>query len=165
MSDARFAFGHVEATWFRAPSRKANIMAHTAITHRPYGNAVTTPLTFEAALARTKAALKDEGFGVLSEIDVAKTLKDKIDVNFRPYTILGACNPQLAHRALRAEDDLGLLLPCNVVVAADERGTRVSTIDADLMMGMVGNNALIAIASEVNERLERVLARIADVDA
>jgi uncharacterized protein (DUF302 family) len=103
-----------------------------------------TPFAFDAALARTKQVLKDEGFGVLS-------------VDFRPYTILGACNPQLAQRALSAEDDVGLLLPCNVVVAADEGGTRVSAIDAAAMMGMVGNPALTAIAAEVNERLERVL--------
>jgi uncharacterized protein (DUF302 family) len=136
-------------------------MNKAEIIHRPYGNSVVTSLSFDAALARTKDALKDEGFGVLSEIDVAKTLKDKIDVEFRPYTILGACNPQLAHRALSAEDDLGLLLPCNVVVAVDDGGTRVSAIDAAAMMGMVGNAALTAIAAEVNERLERVLMRIA----
>ena len=139
-------------------------MTHAEIAHRPYGNTVMTPLSFEAALTRTKQCLKDEGFGVLSEIDVAKTLKEKIDVDFRAYTILGACNPQLAHRALSAEDDLGLLLPCNVVVAADTGGTRVSAIDAAAMMGMVGNSALTAIAAEVNERLERVLTRIAASD-
>jgi uncharacterized protein (DUF302 family) len=139
-------------------------MAQTEITHRPYGYTVTTPLAFEAALARTKELLQGEGFGVLCEIDVSKTLKEKIDVDFRPYTILGACNPQLAHRALTAEDDLGLLLPCNVVVAAAEHGTRVSAIDADAMMGMVGNPALTDIAVEVNERLGRVLAQIAAVD-
>lgn len=137
-------------------------MTHTAIQHRPYGHAVTTPLSFDAALLRTKAALSDEGFGILSEIDVAKTLKDKLDVDFRRYTILGACNPQLAHRALSADDDLGLLLPCNVVVAADPAGTRVATIDAAAMMGVAGNPALGAIAAEVNARLERVLVHIAE---
>jgi uncharacterized protein (DUF302 family) len=138
-------------------------MARTEIKHRPYGNAVTVGCSFEEALARTKQALKDEGFGVLCEIDVAKTLKEKIGADFRPYTILGSCNPRLAHRALIAEDDLGLLLPCNVVVAADEQGrTRVSAIDAAAMMRMVGNEQLDPIATEVNERLERVLHGVAD---
>ena len=101
-------------------------MANNKVQHRPYGNAVTVSSSFEETLARTKSALKEEGFGVLCEIDVAKTLKEKINATFRPYTILGSCNPRLAHQALSAEDDLGLLLPCNVVVAADEEGsTRV----------------------------------------
>jgi uncharacterized protein (DUF302 family) len=139
-------------------------MAIIEITHCPYGNAVTVPLPFAETVARTKQALKDEGFGVLCEIDVAKTFKEKIDTDFRPYSILGACNPRLAHRALSAEDDLGLLLPCNLVVAADERGgTRVSAIDAAAMMRLVGNVLLDPIASEVNERLGRVLQNVADM--
>lgn len=132
------------------------------IMHRPYCNAVSVASAFEETLARTKQALKEEGFGVLCEIDVAKTFKEKIDVPFRQYTILGSCNPRLAHRALTAEDDLGLLLPCNVVVAADDAGgTRVSAIDAAAMMRMVANDQLEAIAAEVNERLARVLQAVA----
>lgn len=137
-------------------------MTSIQIVHRPYANAVTVPSSFEDALERTKQALRAEGFGVLCEIDVAKTLKEKIEITFRPYTILGACNPRLAHRALTAEDDLGLLLPCNVVVAADESGrVRVAAIDAAAMMRMVGNEQLEPIAAEVNERLLRVLQAIA----
>lgn len=139
-------------------------MASTEIWHRPYGNAVTVTSSFEETLARTKAALTEEGFGVLCEIDVAKTLKEKLNATFRPYTILGSCNPRLAHQALTAEDDLGLLLPCNIVVAADENGrTRVSAIDAAAMMRMVGNEKLEPISAEVNERLHRVLQAVANV--
>jgi uncharacterized protein (DUF302 family) len=127
-----------------------------------YGNAVTIPFAFEDAVKRTREALQKEGFGVLCEIDVAKTLKDKIDVDSRPYTILGACNPQLAHRALTAERDLGLLLPCNVVVSSEATGTRIATIDAAAMMRMVGNAELEPIAAEVNERLARVLQLVAE---
>ena len=129
--------------------------------HLAYGNAVVIPFAFEDAVKRTRDALQQEGFGVLCEIDVAKTLKDKLNVDSRPYTILGACNPQLAHRALTAERDLGLLLPCNVVVSAEATGTRVATIDAAAMMRMVGNAELGPIAVEVNERLARVLELLA----
>lgn len=139
-------------------------MANIEILHRPYGNAVTVSFSFEETLARTKAALKEEGFGVLCEIDVAKTLKEKLGATFRPYAILGSCNPRLAQQALSVEDDLGLLLPCNVVVAADENGrTRVSAIDAVAMMRMVGNEKLEPISAEVNERLRRVLQAVASV--
>jgi uncharacterized protein (DUF302 family) len=126
-----------------------------------YGTAIRTTLPFEAALARAKDELKAEGFGVLCEIDVAKTMKEKLGVEFPPYTILGACNPALANRGLTAEPHLGLLLPCNVVVRAGESGTEISAIDAGAMMQIVGNGQLDPIAAEVTVRLARVLERLA----
>jgi uncharacterized protein (DUF302 family) len=136
-------------------------MTSAEITHRSYGNAVTVGIPFAEAVGAAKEALKGEGFGILCEIDVAKTLKEKLNVSFRPYTILGACNPTLAHRALSAEPELGLLLPCNLVVFADDaEQTRVAAIDAIAMMRIVGNPQLEAIASEVNDRLHRVLERL-----
>lgn len=137
-------------------------MAITEITHSAYGNAIAVGCSFEEALGLSKEALKNEGFGVLCEIDVAKTLQEKLGISFPRYTIIGACNPGLAHRALSAEPDLGLLLPCNVIVFMDESGqTRVAAIDAAAMMRIVANPALEAIASEVNERLRRMLERVA----
>jgi len=144
----------MKGSYDMSPSAKSTKLA--------YGNAVTIPLAFEDAVKRTREALQKEGFGVLCEIDVAKTLREKIDVDSRPYTILGACNPQLAHRALTAENDLGLLLPCNVVVSSQANGTRIATIDAAAMMGMVGNAELESIAAEVNERLACVLEIVAE---
>jgi uncharacterized protein (DUF302 family) len=126
-----------------------------------YGTAIRTTLPFEAALARAKDELKAEGFGVLCEIDVAKTMKEKLGVEFPPYTILGACNPALANRGLTAEPHLGLLLPCNVVVRAGESGTEISAIDAGAMMQIVGNGQIDPIAAEVTVRLARVLGRLA----
>ncbi len=126
-----------------------------------YGTAIRTTLPFEAALARAKDELKAEGFGVLCEIDVAKTMKEKLGVEFPPYTILGACNPALANRGLTAEPHLGLLLPCNVVVRTGESGTEISAIDAGAMMQIVGNGQLNPIAAEVTVRLARVLERLA----
>jgi uncharacterized protein (DUF302 family) len=112
---------------------------------------------YEATLPRVVEALKAEGFGVITEIDVKKTMKEKLDVDVPEHVILGACNPRLAHAALTAEPDLGVLLPCNVVVYATDRGTRVTAVNAGAMLGMVGNEALEPIASEVQERLDRVL--------
>jgi uncharacterized protein (DUF302 family) len=109
--------------------------------------------------SRVRGALMEEGFGVLTEIDVAQTLKSKIDVDFRPYRILGACNPALAHRALSQEVDIGLLLPCNVVVyAADEPGRSVvAVLDPVQQLGVSGRGDLTELADEVQERLKRVL--------
>lgn len=122
-----------------------------------YGFGVEIDAPYEEAVERTKDALKVEGFGVLSEIDVKATMKQKLDVDFEKYVILGACNPQLAHRALTEEHDLGLLLPCNVVV--HEHGSRsvVSAADPAVMLGVVDNPALAAVASEAKERLTRAL--------
>lgn len=129
---------------------------------RPYANSITTPLGHEEAMALTEQALAQEGFGVLSRIDVAATLRAKLGVEREPYVILGACNPGYAHRALEMEPLLGALLPCNVVVHVDGGTTTVSAVSAGAMLGVVGNPALDAVAAEVDERLARVLAAVAD---
>ena len=116
-------------------------------------------LDFDTAVAHTREALAREGFGVLTEIDVRATMKKKLDVDFRPYVILGACNPPLAHRALSADRDIGLLLPCNVIVyAADEPGKSVvAALDPVEALSLAGNDAVRPLATEVRERLERAL--------
>ena len=125
----------------------------------PYGMSTTVRLPYEQAVERVRAALSAEGFGVLSEIDVRATLKQKLDADFRPYIILGACNPPLALRALTAEQHIGLLLPCNVIVyAADDEGSSVvAAVDPEVSLGRVGNDALAPLAAEVKARLRRVL--------
>jgi uncharacterized protein (DUF302 family) len=127
-----------------------------------YGLRVTVPLDYEAAIERTTAALKDEGFGVLTTIDVARTLKQKLGADFRQYTILGACNPTLAHRALQSEIDVGLLLPCNVVVYETGPGESVVAAMAPLAtIAVAGDNpALAGVATEADARLRRVLASL-----
>jgi uncharacterized protein (DUF302 family) len=129
-----------------------------------YGIGTTVPLPYEAAVARTKEALAAEGFGVLSEIDVAATMKKKLDVDFRPYVILGACNPPLAHQALTAERDIGLLLPCNVIVYADDTPGRsvVAAMDPVQALALTGNEAVRPLAEAVRARLERVLRAVSD---
>ena len=121
-----------------------------------YGFARSLPLPYEQAVGAVVEALKAEGFGVLTEIDVRDTLKKKLDVEFQKYIILGACNPPLAYQALRAEPDLGLLLPCNVVVHEEGDGTRVAFVDPRAMLGVAANPMLQPIADEVTARLERV---------
>ena len=116
--------------------------------------------SYDTVLPRVLEALKAEGFGVITEIDVKKTMKDKLGVDGRPHVILGACNPKLAHAALAVEADLGLLLPCNIVVYETDAGTRVAVVNAEAMLGMVGNERLSPIAAEVQTRLDRVLERI-----
>ena len=127
-----------------------------------YGISITVPLSFDQALARTREALASEGFGVLTEIDVTATLRKKLDVEFRPYIILGACNPPLAHRALQAELDIGLLLPCNVVVYAtnDPARTVVAALDPVEALSLSGNEAVQPIAEEARARLQRVVASV-----
>ncbi|MBI4501123.1 MAG: DUF302 domain-containing protein [Gemmatimonadetes bacterium] len=122
----------------------------------------TLDLPFEQAVARVREKLPGEGFGVLTEIDVTATLKAKLNQDFRRYVILGACNPPLAFRALSAERDIGVLLPCNVVVyAADEPGkTVVCAIDPESSLGRVGRPDLAPLAAEVKSRLTRVLAAL-----
>ena len=115
-------------------------------------------LTIDAGVEKVTAALKSEGFGVLTEIDVKATMKKKLDVDVRPYKILGACNPPLAHRSLTEEPLMGLLLPCNVVVAEDEDGTIVvSAVKPSEMFKVVENAALADIAGDVEAKLTRVI--------
>ena len=117
--------------------------------------------SFGDAVAATKAALATEGFGVLTEIDVKATMKKKLDVDYRNYLILGACNPSLAHQALGAEPAIGLLLPCNVVVAEDPDGTVVvSAIDPKKMFTVVDRPDIESVASEVKQKLARAIAKI-----
>ncbi len=118
----------------------------------------TLALTMDAAVARVTEALKQEGFGILTEIDVQKTLKAKINADFRPYRILGACNPGFAHQALLAEDKIGTMLPCNVIVQEHAPGrVEVSAIDPIESMKAVENPALGSVAVEVHDRLKRVI--------
>lgn len=126
-----------------------------------YGFGTTLDVPFPEAVERTKEALKVEGFGVLSTIDVRQTMKEKLDIDFEPYVILGACNPQLAHRALQAEHELGLLLPCNVIVHEHQGTSSVAVVDPIQMLGIVGENAeLRAVAQEAEVRLRRVMAAL-----
>jgi uncharacterized protein (DUF302 family) len=116
---------------------------------------------FDAVIGRVKEALKGEGFGVLTEIDVAGTLKTKIGKDFRPYRILGACNPNFAFEALREEANIGVMLPCNVIVQRYDNGeVEVSSIDPATAMQAVGNSKLTAVAAEVRAALKRVIERV-----
>ena len=128
-----------------------------------YGFGKMIELDFAAAVQRVKDALAAEGFGILCEIDVAATMKRKLDVEFRPYVILGACNPPLAYRALVAEPDIGLLLPCNVVVyGGDVPGqTAVAALDPVAALGLADNADLPPLAETVKDRLSRALDSIA----
>lgn len=129
-------------------------------TQAKYSISTRLSLTYDEALQRVKAALKEEGFGVLTEIDVKETLREKLQADFRRYDIIGACNPQLAHRALQAELDVGLLLPCNVVVYEDDGGSVVAAFDPEVAMGLADNPDLSEIAREAKERLQRALERL-----
>ena len=128
-----------------------------------YGFSKTVEKTTMAdAIARVTDALAEEGFGVLTEIDVAATLKKKLDVDHPPYRILGACNPPLAHQALQAEPQIGLLLPCNVVVQEPEKGTVViSALNPSTMFELVDNDGVKTIAEDVEARLRRVIEKVA----
>lgn len=126
-----------------------------------YGFGKSVALSFDQALAKVTAELQKEGFGVLTEIDVASTLKKKLDHNIPPYRILGACNPALAKRALTAEPSIGLLLPCNVVVRQDAAGTvQVEFLDPGMMGQMTSNPDVGPIGIEVREKLQRVMRAI-----
>jgi uncharacterized protein (DUF302 family) len=119
-----------------------------------------TSASFDDTVERVRTELKHEGFGVLCEIDVQATLREKLGVETEPYLILGACNPPYAHRALQLEEDLGALLPCNVVVYEHDRETHVSAVDPVAMLGIVGNPSLDPVAAEIRARLERAVEAV-----
>ena len=125
-----------------------------------YGFSKAVDMAYEQAIEKVTAELKKEGFGVLTSIDVKDTLKQKINVDFKKYTILGACNPPIAHKALQEEEELGLLLPCNVIVYEKDDKTKVSIFDPMVMTWILENDNMKPIATEVQERLQRVLVRI-----
>jgi len=121
----------------------------------------TIAVPFDQAIERVTAALRDEGFGILTEIDVQETLKKKLDVEFRPYRILGACNPPLAHAALEREPMVGTMLPCNVVVQqAESGGTEIAAVDPLASMSAIDNPALAEIATRVRDKLRSVVERL-----
>jgi uncharacterized protein (DUF302 family) len=131
--------------------------ASTSSIRLNYGYGRSLDLPFDVAVQRTRDSLKSQGFGVLCEIDIKEKLKEKIGVDFANYVILGACNPPLAYQALQQEMNLGLLLPCNVVVYEKGGVSYVAAIDAAKMLSIVGNPALEATAGQVNEKLQRVI--------
>ena len=122
-----------------------------------YGMSKQLDVSYEDAVARVTEALKAEGFGVLTEIDVKATFKKKLDIDFRKYVILGACNPNLAHTALNTEIEIGMLLPCNVIVYEADGGSVVSIADPIEMLGVSKNDALDSVAEEARTRLRRTL--------
>ena len=130
-----------------------------------YGMRTVLDLPFTEAVERTKNALTEEGFGVLSEIDMQEKLREKLGVKVDPYLILGACNPPLAYKALQAEPEIGLLLPCNVIVYTTAGGkTVVAAIDPDAMLSVVGENAAIAeVGQDARKRLQKVIASLKSV--
>ena len=126
-----------------------------------YYIATTLPVPFDRAIEMTEAALKEQGFGIISQINLQQAFKEKIGVDFRPYTILGACNPKLAHEALQLEDKVGTMLPCNVVVQArGEEETEVAAIDPVASMQAINNAALREAAAEVRDRLRAVVRQL-----
>ena len=125
-----------------------------------YAIRTTLPLPFDEAVREVTERLREEGFGVLTEIDVRRTMKEKLGAEFREYVILGACNPHLAHQAFAAELEIGILLPCNVIVYRDDRGSAVAVMDPIAALEITGNDRLRPIAEEARARLERVLERL-----
>ena len=126
-----------------------------------YGTSITVDLPFADAVSRVRGALKDQGFGVLTEIDVTKTMRDKLGEQMEDYVILGACNPPFAHQALGIDRSIGLLLPCNVVVRATADGTLVEALDPQVMVTMTGRPELKPVADQVARRLAGALAALA----
>ena len=135
-------------------------MTATANATTSYAMSRRLDVPYAEARQKIEAALSEQGFGILTEIDVKATLKKKLDVDFRHYVILGACNPHLAHRAFGVELDIGLLLPCNVVVYEDGNGSVVAAADPDAILGVGTNEGLQPIAKEARERLETALASL-----
>lgn len=126
-----------------------------------YFNTTLKNTTFDEVIAKVSEELKKEGFGVLTEIDVKETLKKKIDVDFKKYKILGACNPHFAHKALMSEDKIGVFLPCNVVVQENEKGEiEVSAVDPVASMISIKNDQLGSVATEVQSKLKRVIENL-----
>jgi uncharacterized protein (DUF302 family) len=130
-----------------------------------YTLSTTSELDHARAVERVRDALKAEGFGVLCEIDVQATLKEKLGVDGDPYVILGACNPPLAHQALETEPELGALLPCNVIVYRHDGATHIAAIDAERMLSLVGNDELAPVAAQVQDKLARVIERATEASA
>jgi len=127
-----------------------------------YGMTVVVPQPFDVVVAAVRGALADQGFGVLTEIDVQATMKAKLGADLNRYLILGACNPPLAYRALQAEDSVGLLLPCNVIVRQADEDTVVEAIDPMTMVGLTGNSDLQPVVDEVASRLKAALGALTD---
>ena len=125
-----------------------------------YGFSKSVDLSFEQTIEKVTEELKKEGFGVLTSIDVKETLKEKINVDFKKYTILGACNPPIAHKALLEEEELGLLLPCNIIVYEKDDKTVVSVFDPMIMTKVIDNKKIAPVAGQVKEKLERVLQSV-----
>jgi len=125
-----------------------------------YGTSIELDVPFEEARERVTVALEEEGFGVLTEIDVQETLKEKLDAEFRKYTVLGACNPMLSYRALLTEPHIGLLLPCNVIVYEQGCGSVVGIVDPLSMLGIVCSSGLEQVAQDAKVRLDRVLTAL-----
>lgn len=126
-----------------------------------YGISTTVSKTFDETVAAVRESLAEQGFGILTEIDMAATLKAKLDVEIEPHVILGACNPPLAHRALQAEESIGLLLPCNVVVRSlGQARTVVEALDPQIMVGVTANDELRPVADDAAERLRAALTAL-----
>jgi uncharacterized protein (DUF302 family) len=144
------------------PHRRPGHSIHATMRHTMYGFTTTLPaVSFDQAVSRTIDALKAEGFGVLSDIDVQRAMKDKLGVAMPRYRILGACNPPLAHEALQAEPDIGLLLPCNVIVREDASGqVTVGFLDPQIMAHVVARPGVQAVADQADKRLRRVCAML-----
>ena len=135
-------------------------MTTPALTNQAYSIRRDTAFAFQDAVARVRVALQAQGFGILTEIDVAATMAAKLDLKMAPYLILGACNPALAHRALAAEPEVGVLLPCNVVVRSEGEKTVIEAMDPEAALGLVKNDAVRAVALEAKQRLSQALASL-----
>lgn len=135
-------------------------MPNQTITRQKYGFSKVVPFGYDRAVERVKEELKKEGFGVLAEMDIRKAMIEKLNAEYPGYIILGACNPQLAHRALQAEPRLGLLLPCNVPVRVGGGGTEVAVVDADAILSVVDNEDLKPVAREAAQKLQHVIESV-----